>query len=147
MKKLFLIFLLVGSLFGIDRAYFLPSDGKEFSDDLIEQLENAKESIKIAIYNFEHKKIARILKKKARDGVRVIVLYSKKDVELHNSIDSEQITRRKLHTKMAIIDDKVVVFGSSNWSKKSFKKNYEMNYITDREDIVLPSVKFFSTIR
>ena len=147
MKKLFFVLLLTLSLFSFDELYFMPHDGKKFQDDLIEQLENAKESIKIAMYNFEHKKIARILKKKARDGVRVIVLYSKKDVDFHKSIDVEQITRRKLHTKMAIIDDKIVVFGSANWSKKTFRKNYEMNYITDREDIVKKSTEFFTTIR
>lgn len=147
MKQVFLILILVSSLFSIDKLYFLPDDRKEFNTDLYDLLENAKSSIKIAMYNFEHEKLARILKKKARNGLNVIVFYSKKNVEFYKKIDAVKVERRKLHTKLAIIDDKVIVFGSSNWSKKSFRKNYEMNYITDRKDFVEESLNFFENIK
>lgn len=147
MKKLFLLVLFVSSLFSIDKVYFIPDEKKEFQADLFTLLENAKSSIKIAMYNFEHKKIAKILKKKSRNGVDVTVFYSKKDVEFYKKIDAIKVERRKLHTKLAIIDNETIVFGSSNWSKKSFRKNYEMNYITDRKDFVEKSLKFFENIK
>jgi phosphatidylserine/phosphatidylglycerophosphate/cardiolipin synthase-like enzyme len=147
MKQLVLIVFLVSSLFSIDKLYFIPDEKKEFQTDLFSLLENAKSSIKIAMYNFEHKKLARILKKKSRNGVDVTVFYTKKDVEFYKKIDAIKVERRKLHTKLAIIDNEVIVFGSSNWSKKSFRKNYEMNYITDRKDFVEKSLKFFENIK
>lgn len=147
MRKLFIIIFLTLSIFASDKLYFMPEDGKNFKKDLIEHLENAKTSIKVAMYNFEDKKIARVLKKKARSGLHVVVFYYKKDVDFYKKIDVIQVKKRKLHTKMAIIDDELVVFGSANWTKKSFKKNYEMNYITDNKEIVSKSVKFFENIK
>ena len=75
MKKIILILLFVSSLWSIDKLYFIPAEKKEFETDLLTLLENAKSSIKIAMYNFEHKKLARILKKKSRNGVDVTVFY------------------------------------------------------------------------
>jgi phosphatidylserine/phosphatidylglycerophosphate/cardiolipin synthase-like enzyme len=147
MRKLFLILLFVTSLLSVDKLYFIPDEKKEFQEDLFSLLENAKSSIKIAMYNFEHKKLARVLKKKSRNGIDVTVFYYKKDVEFYKKIDAIKVERRKLHTKLAIIDNETIVFGSSNWSKKSFKKNYEMNYITDREELVSKSIKFFENIK
>jgi len=147
MRKLVIVILLTFISFASDKLYFMPEDGKAFKSDLIEHLENAKSSIKVAMYNFEDKKLARVLQKKARSGLHVIVYYYKKDVDFYKKIDVIQVKRRKLHTKMAIIDDEIVVFGSANWTKKSFKKNYEMNYITDNEKIVSQSVKFFENIK
>jgi len=146
-KKLLLVLIFVSSLFSIDTLYFMPQDGKQYQKDLISLLENAKSSIKISMYNFEHKKLARILKKKARNGVDVVVFYYKKNVEFYKKIDAIQVKRRKLHTKLAIIDNKTIIFGSGNWSKKSFKKNYEMNYITDQKDLVEQTLHFFENIK
>lgn len=147
MKKLLLVLIFVSSLFSIDTLYFMPKDGKQYQKDLISLLENAKSSIKISMYNFEYKKLARILKKKARNGVDVVVFYYKKDVEFYKKIDAIQVKRRKLHTKLAIIDNKIIIFGSANWSKKSFRRNYEMNYISDRKDLVEQTLHFFENIK
>lgn len=147
MKSLIVLVCLSIFVFAYEKVYFMPQDGKEFKIDLIEKFENASSSIKVAMYNFEDKKLARVLQKKARSGLHVIVYYYKKDVEFDKAIDAIQVKRRKLHTKMAIVDDSIVVFGSANWTKNSFKKNYEMNYITDNEMVVSKSVKFFENIK
>ena len=147
MKNIVLILFLVSSLFSLDKLYFIPDEKKEFQTDLFTLLENAKSSIKIAMYNFEHEKIARILKKKSRNGVDVTVFYYKKGVDFYKKIDAIQVERKKLHTKLAIIDNEIIVFGSSNWSKKSFTKNYEINYITDKKELVEKSLHFFENIK
>ena len=143
MKKIFLLItILAVFLSARDDLYFLPNDSNKLKKETLALIENANSSIKIAMYNFSHKKILKALKKARKRGLDVKVFYEKSDIEL-KSINPRK-TKRKLHTKLAIIDDKIVLFGSSNWTKKSFKDNYEVVYITDNDSLVEEFVEFFN---
>ena len=142
--KLLLILLLSINIYAKDKLYFLPKDAKKATKHIEKLIKNSKTNIDIAIYNFGHKKFAKLLKKADKRGVKVKIFYSKKDVKLDNI--STKITDRKLHTKIAIFDKRTVVFGSANWTKKSFKDNYEVLYITDDKKILLEFNDFFETL-
>ena len=147
MIKVFLaIIFLVCSLSGIDKLYFLPKDKDIVKDEIVNQLKNAKKSIIIAMYNFKYVKFANALALAAQNGVDVKVYYYKKRINFSKNIKALKV-RNKLHTKVALIDDKTVIFGSANWTKESFKKNYEVIYITDRDELVKEFINFFSTIK
>ena len=96
------------------------------------------------MYNFKYNRFAKLLDKAKKRGVKVTIFYDKKDVEFKN-IKAKKVDK-KLHTKIAIFDKKSVVFGSPNWSKKSFKENYEVLYITDDKKLLLQFNKFFKDL-
>ena len=35
-----------------------------------------------------------------------------------------------MHIKMAVIDKKIVIFGSANWTYSAFSKNYETLFVS-----------------
>jgi phosphatidylserine/phosphatidylglycerophosphate/cardiolipin synthase-like enzyme len=141
-----LLFFMSTALLALEQLYFMPQDGKAFKQALIAQIDQSDRSVKIAIYNLKSDAIANALNAKAKSGVPVIVYYFKKDVTLDPSVDQRNVTSRKLHTKMGIFDDTVVLFGSANWAKASFYENYDMGYITDDPKVVEESVAFFNRL-
>jgi len=142
--KLFLILLLSINIYAQNRLYFFPKDANKAKNHIEKLIKNSKTSIDIAMYNFKHKKFAKLLNIAHKRGVNIKIFYSKKDVELDNIC--KKITDKKLHTKIAIFDKKTVVFGSANWTKKSFKENYEVLYITDDKKLVSLFNKFFKEL-
>lgn len=142
--KFLIIFLLSISIYAQDALYFFPQDSKMAQNDIEKLINNSKQSIDIAIYNFGHKKIAKLLDKAQKRGVKVTLFYDKKSVDF-KEIDAKT-TDKKLHTKIAIFDRKTVVFGSPNWTKKSFKDNYEVLYITDDKKLLVKFNNFFKTL-
>ena len=148
MQKLKLILvslLLLSSLFG-DDIYFLPKQSKTVEKVILQNIKNAKNSIDIAMYNFKYRKFARALDEASKRGVEVKVYYYKKKVKFKNGVKPLKV-RKKLHTKIALFDNKVAIFGSAYCTKDSFKKNYEVIYITTKEKIVEKIIKFFPAIK
>lgn len=45
-------------------------------------------------------------------------------------------TSSLMHHKFAIVDRKIVLLGSTNWTMQAFYGNYDSVMITDHEDIV-----------
>ncbi|WP_294961117.1 phospholipase D-like domain-containing protein [Sulfurimonas sp.] len=142
--KLFLILLISISLYAENSLYFFPQDAKKAKSDIEKLIKTSKYSIDIAMYNFADKKLAKLLDKAQKRGVGVKVFYDKKDVEF-KSVKAKQVDK-KLHTKIAIFDKKTVAFGSPNWTKKSFKDNYEVLYITDDKKLLSKFNKFFKDL-
>ncbi|PHQ65920.1 MAG: endonuclease [Sulfurimonas sp.] len=142
--KFFLIILLSISLYAQNSLYFFPQDAKKAKNDIEKLIKSSKRTIDIAMYNFGDKKLAKLLDKAQKRGVKVKIFYDKKDVDFKN-IKAKTVDK-KLHTKIAIFDKKTVVFGSPNWTKNSFKKNYEVLYITDDKKLVKKFNKFFESL-
>jgi phosphatidylserine/phosphatidylglycerophosphate/cardiolipin synthase-like enzyme len=147
MIRVFLVtILLISSLWSVDKLYFMPKDGKDARKDIITLIKNTKSSIDIAMYNFKDRKIAKALDGAANNGVKIKLFYYKKKIKFSDKINDIKI-REKLHTKLAIIDKQIVIFGSANWVKEAFKENHEVIYITDSKDLVKKFNKYFSSIR
>ncbi len=142
--KLFLILILSINIYASDKLYFLPKDSQKAKKDIERLIKTSKKTIDIAMYNFGYKKFAKLLNNAHKRGVKVTIFYDKKDVEFDNI--SIKKTDKKLHTKIAIFDKKIVVFGSPNWTKKSFKENYEVLYITDDKKILSQFNEFFKEL-
>ena len=142
--KIFLILIITINIYALDKLYFFPKDAKEARKSIEKLIKNSKESIDIAIYNFGDKKFAKLLDKAKKRGLYVNIFYDKKTIDFKN-IKAKKVDK-KLHTKIAIFDKKIVVFGSPNWTKKSFKENYEVLYITDDTKIVSKFNDFFKTL-
>ncbi|MCD4757851.1 MAG: endonuclease [Arcobacteraceae bacterium] len=132
-KKLLIVCFLVVSSFGYDKIYFLPNESKIAQKEIVELIENAKLNIDIVMYNIDYKKFEKALKKASKNGVNVSVVYEKSKLKFHKNIKLIK-TKRKLHIKLAIIDNKFAIYGSANWKKESFEENYEIINITDEEE-------------
>lgn len=113
--------------------WFLP-DNKNASDRIIQLIDSAKKSIKIAMFTWTRKDFAKAVVTAARRGVKVSVVmdrYAGKGagIEIAGFLCRCQVPiafssgQGLLHYKMMIIDDKILVNGSANWTKAAFTQN------------------------
>lgn len=135
-----------------------------FSDNLetriINELMFAQQSIKIAVAWFNSKNILNILCWKLRGGVAVelILHFDEINSGSESSLDYTEYKRlggiliwakgekSTMHVKFCIIDDKVLLHGSCNWTYRAFKKNDEVLNVTTNESEMTSSYlsTFFS---
>jgi len=126
------------SLTSVNEVYFLPKETKETKDYILSLIKNSKKSISIAMYNFSYKKFAEQLVDSSKNGVNIKIILDKskvkKDDKLYKYFKKNgiivKIADKKLHTKVAVFDEKIAVLGSINWTKESFKDNYELVLFT-----------------
>jgi phosphatidylserine/phosphatidylglycerophosphate/cardiolipin synthase-like enzyme len=128
-----------------NQTYFLPQQSNEAKDKILSLIENSKTSIKISMYNFSYKKIAKELVLASKKGVKIQLILDKKKIEedneiykylKNNGINIIIPSKNKLHTKIAVFDDNTALIGSMNWTKESFEENYEMLLITSDNKII-----------
>ncbi|WP_185907868.1 phospholipase D-like domain-containing protein [Psychrobacillus soli] len=103
---------------------------------LLQAISEANNTLDIAIYNFEDKEIAQaVLNAHNREvNVRIITDASKAkkneqaaimDEFSQNNIEVKVNTSRKMHLKMAIIDERLIETGSYNFTEASAYENLE----------------------
>jgi phosphatidylserine/phosphatidylglycerophosphate/cardiolipin synthase-like enzyme len=148
MKKKALTFLwlilLLGSTWtlaqaGTIRVYFSPNGG--CTEAILSQINQAKTEILIQAYSFTSKPIARALIQAKKRGVKIIAVLDKsnrtqkysaatflKNMEIPVFIDDKHAIA---HNKIMIIDNRVVITGSFNFSMAAETKNAENLLILD----------------
>ena len=130
---------------------------------LSNDLKNAQKSIQIAIYSFTHKELAESLKKAARRGVAITIIFDEEsnrpksysrigDLAKLRSIHTYTLKGLpnknkgywgKMHMKLAIIDGKKAYLGSANWSNSAFSRNYELLFSTDSQPVIRDAQSYF----
>lgn len=141
------------SITELNQVYLLPEQKNMAKDKILDLIQNAQNSITIAMYNFSYKKFAKALIKAKNRGVEIFILLDKKKA-LKNKISKDlekkgikiKLSKKKMHLKVAIFDNKTAVFGSSNWTKESFKNNIELIFITKDMDTIFKLDKFIKEI-
>ncbi len=126
---------------GAVEVYFSPGGGIE--DLIIGRIKEAREKIDVAMYAFTSKEIAWALIRAGKRGVKARVIldgsfinneYSKGgllydrgiDVRVDgNSLKEKGRISGKLHHKFAVIDNKIVITGSYNWTASAERRNRE----------------------
>ena len=134
-----------------NHVYFFPKQADEAKDKIVELIANSKDTIKISMYNFSYKKFAKELVEASKKGVKIQVILDEKKVEEDDEIykylkknDIEIIiSKKKLHTKIAIFDNKIALIGSLNWTKESFEENYESLLMSNNKEIIADIDNFF----
>jgi phosphatidylserine/phosphatidylglycerophosphate/cardiolipin synthase-like enzyme len=158
-KSIFIVIFLFSALYSNqnilneNQTFFLPQQNNEAKDKIIELISNSKESIKISMYNFSYKKFAKELVNASKKGVKVELILDKKKVEEDNDIYKYLknngikiiIPKKKLHTKIALIDNTILIVGSLNWTKESFEENYEILLILNDKKIINETNIFFNS--
>lgn len=153
MKKIIISLVFCFILAEAHSLYFMPQDAKSAVSALIQEIKSAKSEVKIAIYNFTNKEIAKAVRDSAKKGVRFHIIFDKKQAKDNRSqigylakLKNVEVCTLEgkhngkysgiMHNKIAVIDGESVVFGSANWSKSAFEVNYEMMIITQDRDII-----------
>ncbi len=175
MKKKFNLFYLIIVFVSLsmqasakENFYLLPKDAKPALKAIMNNIDQSKKSIKITIYNFTHKKIAKRLQSAASRGVKIEIIFDersareqKKKSMLYYLAKYKNITVYKLkgklsknrkyhgimHLKTALFDHDRILFGSANWSYSAFSKNYELLYITKDYKIAKKFEHFFEDMK
>ena len=163
MKKI-LILLFITLLFSSE-IFFLPKNGKIAEHRLCYLFSHAKKEIKISMYTFTNKKLARALKIAAKNGIKIYIIADKKEAKYKYSVIPNFATiknfhiyllsgkrckngqKAKMHVKLAIIDDKYLVTGSANYSYSAFYKNYEYIIIDNDKYLIKKFDNFFNHLR
>lgn len=142
----------------------MPYDAKSAVNALIKEIKNAKSEVKIAIYSFTNREIAKAIRDSAKRGVKFKIVF-----DYRQNIDDKftqigYLAKLKniyactlqgknngkysgiMHNKLAVIDDKTVIFGSANWSKSAFEINYEMMIVSQNRDFITQSSKYINRL-
>jgi len=134
-------------------------NGKEYPQKVIPLIESAKQSIKIIVFDwrFYEKNPCSIVQKFNQSIFRAI----RKGVEIKAILNNDYLinllrkeggrakqlkTRKTVHTKMIIIDDKIVILGSHNFSHCAFNVNFELSVILNNIKEKDKFIKYFNNV-
>ena len=99
-------------------AYFCPRDDCE--DIIVSLMQDARDSIHCSFYSIDIDRVIGILSQKSREiDVRLVINGRNYKNQINGSII--RLTKRNNHNKFCIIDEKIVVTGSFNPTKKGLK--------------------------
>lgn len=133
--------------------------GKEFSGKVIPLIKQAKDTIEIVVYSWwwypdqtgsAIQKFNNALVDVANKGVNIKVMTNEHPtigVLSKNKIKARKLdTKRKVHAKLMIIDGKIAIVGSHNYTMGAFTTNYEISVIIQEEEIVKRLRQFFNNL-
>ncbi len=167
-KKLFLFIIFFAVLTSVSQArdievYFTPS--YKALDRITDLINISTKSVDVAMYDFTSRPLSHALVIAKRRGVKVRVVldrssndpkdnqYTKYTYLKNNGIDvrfakAHTHWDRKgiMHNKFAVIDSKIVITGSANWTASAFVINDENVIIINRADIANVYEKEFDTL-
>lgn len=136
--------------------YFCPEDCQEGENRIINIVKEAEQSVKVAIFSFTHEELADELVKADINGLDVEVLVESRqrngqssqyerlrDFGVDIKVDGN---KNNLHHKFIVIDNKIVITGSPNFSFSGYNRNDENFLIIYNEDLALKYVKEFNRL-
>ena len=134
-----------GSAFSAD-VYFSPDGG--IRKQLVHTIQQSRQHIDIAVYQFTSTELASALVAAKDRGVRIRILTDREKIESDGpalrKLRSAGIAIRSLgvveqslmHNKFAVFDDRVVATGSYNWTQSAERANYENLVLLDDPELV-----------
>jgi len=133
--------------------------GNEFSKKVIPLIEQAKSSIFIIVYDWRWypdqigsaiQKFNNAIIASSRKGKKVKVITNRPYINkilLQLDIKTKKIHSKKtLHTKLMIIDNKIAILGSHNYTMNAFTINHEISIILQDEQIVKRLILYFENL-
>lgn len=133
--------------------------GRQYPQKVIPLIEAAKNSIKIIVFDWRwypsdpgascqlfNCAILRAVKR----GVKVQGIANCD--EIINLLNKEGcfikklVSTRLLHCKLMIIDDKIVITGSHNYTQSAFQMNFELSVILEHDEEQKDFVQFFNNL-
>ena len=134
-----------GPAFSAD-VYFSPDGG--IRQHLVRTIQQSRQYIDIAVYQFTSAELASALVAAKDRGVRIRILTDREKIESDGpalrKLRSAGIAIRSLgvveqslmHDKFAVFDDRVAATGSYNWTQSAERANYENLVLLDDSEVV-----------
>jgi phosphatidylserine/phosphatidylglycerophosphate/cardiolipin synthase-like enzyme len=127
------------------RVIFSPKGGT--SKELARLIKTAKKEIMVAVYAFSSKYLGQALSAALRHSVKIRVLLDGDNARKSYSIDEWlvgegiavrfiEIKRGSLHHKFILIDTKLLVTGSYNFTNESEFRNHEAAIFTNHKGLI-----------
>jgi phosphatidylserine/phosphatidylglycerophosphate/cardiolipin synthase-like enzyme len=122
--------------------YFLQDYPKTL-ERVQQLLSSAKKSVKVAMFTFTHPALTQKLIDLHHQGIKVQVVIDNDSSRKTSRIAFERFKKEKmdvrvskrsglLHEKIAIVDDEILLGGSTNWTKAAFNANEEHLFILSK---------------
>lgn len=137
-------------------VYFSPEDGEDLLKKMLKLLEDAKSNIYFAQFTITHPDIAKILIKKANEGIDVKGIMEYDQIGAYSKypwfeIRGMNIRKDKnyyfpFHHKFFIIDGDTVITGSLNSTKAAFNTNGENILIIHSAEAAQEYLRYFKGI-
>jgi len=132
--------------------YPLPKYGKEGLERILSIINTAKKTIHVGLFTFTHPELVDSLIKAKKRGVDVRIILDKQTTKAASKKAFEKLQKAEIlirkniggqlfHHKCALIDEKILIFGSANWTKSAFEHNDEDLFII--ENLTKKHQKFF----
>lgn len=134
--------------------WFLPAN-KDAVDRIINLIDQAKKSIKIAMFTWTRRDFAHAVIRSALRGVKVEAVIDHNSTKSSSKKIARLLYREKvpllvntdaglLHHKFLLIDETTLVNGSANWTKAAFTQNNDcfvvLHNLTEEQKSVLKSM-------
>ncbi len=113
-------------------VYFTPAHGREAERRIVSELDSAKSEVLMAAFVLTNPEIIAALNRAADRGVKVRVLLESRNLQ---DSQEEKLSRRveirpdanrySMHLKTMVIDEKVVITGSFNFTRSAVSRNDE----------------------
>ena len=133
--------------------------GKEFADKIIPLIEQAKKSIDIIVYDWKWypdqvgsaiQRFNNAIINAAKKGKQVRVITTSPYIDnILSELDiktKKWSSRKTLHTKLTLIDNKIAILGSHNYTMNAFTINYEVSVIIQDEATVKRLNQYFNNL-
>lgn len=126
-------------------VYYSPDDG--IGDHLVQLLASAKESIHFLAFSFTSNELAEVLIERAKAGIIIQGVMDESQVQSNTGTEYDRFRQEgidvrldaneyKMHHKVFIVDGKIVVTGSYNFSANAEKRNDENLLIIYNKQLV-----------
>jgi phosphatidylserine/phosphatidylglycerophosphate/cardiolipin synthase-like enzyme len=161
LSGIIMLFYISPSLY-VNESYIVINDD-EYFDYVFELIDGAETSIHIVLFEIKYydkypdSKINLLVEKlidKNKNGVDVKIIVDQfltdpRAVEILNQTGVNikyDSTTRTTHSKLIIIDEKIVIIGSTNWSHYSLTKNRESNIALNNKEIAKNFESYFEEV-
>jgi phosphatidylserine/phosphatidylglycerophosphate/cardiolipin synthase-like enzyme len=126
------------------KAYFSP--GEDCRNAIIKHLKQAQKEVKVCVFTISDNKISSVLCDLQKKGIKVKII-SDNDKQYDRGSDINFLHRQgieikidmtdaHMHHKFALIDRKILISGSYNWTLSAAEKNQENIIVTDQRDLL-----------
>lgn len=122
----------------------------------------ANESIRIAVAWFTDAKLFKILCSKANEGLKIELLIARHDINFDSTLNYNDLVENGgklywigddghyaplMHNKFCIIDNKVLLFGSYNWTQRAKSNHESITVIEEDTNLILDFNQEFDKIK
>ncbi len=138
----------------MNKVYFSP--GEDCLNAIIQQLKKAKKEVKVCVFTISDNRIGSVLRDLHFKGIDVKII-SDNDRRFDAGSDIHYLMKKgikvkidktsaHMHHKFAVIDKKVTITGSYNWTRSAEQVNNENIVVTNKNLITKAYLKEFDRL-